>query len=599
MRLICSLKISLVFLISLFAVGCGQKLSEGTSSDGSFISGVLPGSGSPDNPYLISSVEDWNYVGENPDLWSSDFQLQNDIDFTGHEMKIWGAYKENPENPEDVLIDQPFLGSLDGNGFALRNIYLDHRLGRDPDVKLGVFSYLSGNVSDLSILEAEVYSEGNETGILAGRVRGENVLIENVVISGDVHSRRFVVGGMIGRMISGTVKSSSSSADVTVEGAAAGGLIGSARGGPETDVKVIDSEATGSIRRANDSGQESLGQLKFGAFGGLVGNASKIHVENSHAKGSVDIHNIEFAAAGGLIGHVFVLPENGFTASDASIEDSSASGDVIADATVPTDLSRPVHLGGGDEDYRDDFGDLDPPSYNGKRVGGLIGEVRGARILRSFSSGAVEGSEQVGGLLGLRFTHVKVAPWPTFIIQSYSESSVKGVSQVGGLIGQAAENDFIVDSYALGSVQGERQVGGLAGSFQGNIQSSYAMGIVSPLEEDQDFTAESEAGFLVGSGSPTVTNGAFSFTQGNNTATDSPYNLVENAATLEAEEFRDASHFHGDGFSIPDPAGDNSNLVDGSVWFMEENGSHPILRWQLVEDSSATQSVVNLSQLSE
>jgi hypothetical protein len=96
-------------------------------------------------------------------------------------------------------------------------------------------------------------------------------------------------------------------------------------------------------------------------------------------------------------------------------------------------------------------------------IGGLVGLVwvdgHQATVEASYAIGDVNGSDQVGGLIGL------VAG--VTIKDSYALGDVIGVDkEVGGLIGFAFEGS-IINAYSAGRVQGARDVGGLVGSSVG------------------------------------------------------------------------------------------------------------------------------------
>ncbi|WP_206193249.1 beta strand repeat-containing protein, partial [Aliarcobacter cryaerophilus] len=107
-------------------------------------------------------------------------------------------------------------------------------------------------------------------------------------------------------------------------------------------------------------------------------------------------------------------------------------------------------------------------------VGGLAGENNGL-IQNSYSSGSVNGNEQVGGLVGRNWGGGRVQ-------NSYASGSVTGFNEVGGLVGRS-EGSTIENSYATGNVSGHSDihshVGGLVGFNDGTIENSYASGTVN------------------------------------------------------------------------------------------------------------------------
>ena len=106
-------------------------------------------------------------------------------------------------------------------------------------------------------------------------------------------------------------------------------------------------------------------------------------------------------------------------------------------------------------------------------VGGLVGSNYGGSIANSYATGAVNGNEDVGGLVGRNLVGQSDAG---SITSSYAVGSVYGYRIVGGLVGE--NGGSIANSYAAGSVNGDRTVGGLAGQNYGSITDSYAVGSV-------------------------------------------------------------------------------------------------------------------------
>jgi len=120
-------------------------------------------------------------------------------------------------------------------------------------------------------------------------------------------------------------------------------------------------------------------------------------------------------------------------------------------------------------------------SATGNNAGGLVGEISvfataTALISQSHATGTVEGSNSIGGLVGLSASEATIT-------NSYAEGNVSSTgSIVGGLVGLSASSDSISvsQSYATGDISGVDNIGGLLGS-QGDattIANSWAEGAV-------------------------------------------------------------------------------------------------------------------------
>ena len=113
------------------------------------------------------------------------------------------------------------------------------------------------------------------------------------------------------------------------------------------------------------------------------------------------------------------------------------------------------------------------------RVGGLVGNQVGGRILGCYVTGRVEGTgNDVGGLAGASNGN------NTVIAASYANAEVSvgqglGQQMAGGLVGELEAT--VIASYAIGPVSGNSRVGGLVGysGLQSSVSTSYATGTVT------------------------------------------------------------------------------------------------------------------------
>ena len=277
------------------------------------------------------------------------------------------------------------------------------------------------------------------------------------------------VGGLVGANSNdlgdgvNTISRSTASAAVTATTHWVGGLVG------QNDGPISDSHATGDVDGS-------------AYVGGLVGQNDG-PISDSHARGSVQGRS----ESGGLVGYNF-----------SSITDSSASGDVGDAASAGQDLGGLIGLNSGGAVTRSNAtGDVTSTSDT---IGGLAGRNEGT-ITESAASGAVTGSDWVGGLVG----------WNGLINSGHSISASRASGNVtgsgqaaGGLVGRNAGT--ISASYATGTVTGVVSVGGLVGRLLGAIVAAYASGDVSGsgnavggLVGQSDSTSTVRASYAAGS----------------------------------------------------------------------------------------------------
>ena len=107
-------------------------------------------------------------------------------------------------------------------------------------------------------------------------------------------------------------------------------------------------------------------------------------------------------------------------------------------------------------------------------VGGLAGYQYNSNITNCYATGSVSCGETVGGLVGFQYLR-------STVVNSHATGSVSAFDRlVGGLVGYQSRNSSITNSYATGDVEGSAEIGGLVGSqASSSITNSYATGKVS------------------------------------------------------------------------------------------------------------------------
>ncbi len=212
------------------------------------------GTGEPNDPYQIATMEQLLAVTSGQNLTGKCFRLAADIDAAGMVFST-------PVVPV-------FSGTFDGNGHAVRNL----RVRGIGD--LGLFGEVrpGGRVLNLSVSDADALGT-----LYAGALVGRNAgTIERCDSTGFVAGMGSGTGGLVGYN-QGTVTGSRSAADVLGD-SDAGGLVGANTG------FISDCTTTGSI-------------FANGYAGGLVGNTSG-GVSTSCSSASVTASS----NVGGLVG---------------------------------------------------------------------------------------------------------------------------------------------------------------------------------------------------------------------------------------------------------------------------------------------------------
>jgi len=275
-----------------------------------------------------------------------------------------------------------------------------------------LFITVSGEVKELN-LATETVNGVVGNGALAINLDSDGI-INSVIVTGNVDGSLFsYVGGLVGSS-SGTIIDSTMNGNVKGN-AFTGGLVGSSSG------SISGSTVTGN---SNISGGDNVG--------GLVGELSSGTISKATVAVTVTVTG-SGEYIGGLAG-----------SSYGSISESH---------------SHAVVVGGTDNN----------PGDHG--TGGLVGYL-GGLLTDSSATGAVTGTNEVGGLVGSTGVAAEIR-------NSHATGDVNGDDKVGGLVGNLDLLHVIVDSYATGDVVGQDYVGGLVGYASGNISNSTVSGTVS------------------------------------------------------------------------------------------------------------------------
>jgi hypothetical protein len=281
------------------------------------------------------------------------------------------------------------------------------------------------------------------------------------------------LGGGLAGGIGGQVSNSYATGTVTVKGSG-GGLIasyGSTTGG------LSNSFATGDVFGGSNNG-------------GLIGTASasdsSLVISNVYATGDVLASQPTLglsdpgAGEGGLIGVAAITGPYHITLTNAH-----ATGNVTAALNYGAGFDLSSAFGGLVGQFNDpNGGSLIENSYatgtvdaskaaTVQPVGGLVGRATGVNIKGSYSTGAVIGKNEVGGLVGMFFGSGPRGNVIATIDTSYTTSTVTATNPnpsnptVGALIGQAAVAAIGPDVFFNGGTAGGVGLGNA--KFFGNV----------------------------------------------------------------------------------------------------------------------------------
>ena len=237
------------------------------------------GSGTPQDPHQIASVEDLIYLSQTSADWGLHFIQVADIDFGADETAVDWDNDGNPDgmNPAGFSpigdFSNKFTGSYDGNEKTISNLYATGGNWK------GLFGVVDGAaISDLGLINVDISNFFNTSGALAGQV-GNATTISNCYATGALVGQGNNIGGLVGTFNSSTISDCYSRCSV---------------------------ESTGTTPSS---------------IGGLVGRLSFSTIENSYSTGTVTV-NVGATNVGGLVG---ISENNGGTITN-SFWDTQTSG---------------------------------------------------------------------------------------------------------------------------------------------------------------------------------------------------------------------------------------------------------------------------------
>ena len=395
----------------------------------------LNGTGSPDSPYQISSVADWDTVATymNSAQNSFDgqyFKLMNDIDFSNAEFIPWAA-------DGTTAFNGVFLGS----GHTVKGITY-----RATTANQGAFCYVgaTGEVRDLTVQGAITSTLANVGG-MAGRVKGtlRNCVSEMTVSStgtgtggvaalalagarfedcenhGAVTSTHGTVAGIAARAEGGTIfKNSKNSGTITYYGGAVatrnvGGIV--AYSNPATYEGCVN---TGEI--------VGKSAAHVGGIVGLCTEMDTLRLINCHNEGKVD----GASGVGGVLG---------FTTN--AVNDKPT---IVAIGCYNTgDISSTISTTWGTAGV---LGNLTPHSY----------------VADCYNTGSVsaKSAQFTSGVWGSCYDGMSTDQHST-IKRCYNTGTVTGAKYVGGVGGRLLGFSTVDSCYNTAQVSGQLGVAGI------------------------------------------------------------------------------------------------------------------------------------------
>ena len=451
--------------------------------DTKYIYEMLNGEGTEENPYLITSTNDFAYLVSQLATYDRNYGY-------GQFFKQIADIKAPIPNclyQGNAYKSAPFAGNYDGDSHKILNLtYLGTNGGEQSDA-IGLFSILHDGavIRNLDIEGADIEYPGNCCGLLAGVANG-NIRIENITLNGNIKSTKDKVGGLIG-YIEGNAQSL---AQISIRNVRLGvsfsesgsSYIGALIGWAENaSIQVEDISSDGIFKnlRGNNHVAGLIGKL----YGQI--DARKIKLQHTTLN---DFPISGNQNVGGLIGEAFLQAASSFKdiTIDMPIKGSSYVGGLIGQirSEAPTNILIAI------ENFQ-----LSNPAnrsqiQGGSYVGGMIGyshkthanaftiELKGESLFHA----SITGQSVIGGIFGsLDDTQIQFTPASRLYMDNESLEASSGIcgTLAGALSYQEPGKEILLDPEILVinpniKIKGGNNVGGIIGKlYNGTLTGTY------------------------------------------------------------------------------------------------------------------------------
>ena len=166
------------------------------------------GDGTIEKPFLVEDGHDLNAIRKN---LLAHYKIVKNIDLT----QVCNEQGGNGWEPIDA-----FRGTLEGNGFSIRNLFINRAEDRQA-----LFSSLRGGaIMNVGLVAVNIVGGALYCAPLVGQMTTQEDLVENCFATGSI-SAGGSIAGLVGRMDGGTVINSFSEVDINATAAYPSGLV--------------------------------------------------------------------------------------------------------------------------------------------------------------------------------------------------------------------------------------------------------------------------------------------------------------------------------------------------------------------------------------
>lgn len=428
---ILSVFIALIMVLSMFPVTV-MTVGAADTFDG--------GTGTAENPYLISKAEQMQAIAADTNLWSKHFKLTASINLAGSSTNLWKAIGSG------ISGGTAFTGSFDGGNHTISGLYV-----YTQDSYQGLFGY-TNNATIKNLNVSGSVGGGGYVGGIVGYLYGgsvENCSFQGTVdgtVSHDASDQ--AVGGIVGQNHSGTVINCKNEGSVISTGQYVGGVAGA---------------NIGTIDNCSNSGRITLSGTTSSYVGGITGKNTNT-VTNCYNSGTIDA-----ADSGGNIG--------GISGDNSGVEISNCYNSGTVNGSINTGGIVGGNFSKAKIKQCYNTGAVSGTNY----VGGITGQNdSNAAVLNSYNQATVEGKSYVGGIVGRNHDSKT---------KNATTGTVMNCYNIGSVTASATTNSYdggVVGSNVIGTSTGTvTNCYYLSGKASGGINKADASGKAEVKTEAQ------------------------------------------------------------------------------------------------------------------
>ena len=427
----------------------------------------------------LAGIQNYAEHGEYKDgIMSFNFMLKNNIDAS--ELK---DYKSIASSKDSQGKDQVFKGTFDGRNQSIIGLHADNGLfmnnaGTIENIKFysSVFKAADGSTAG-AIVANNIMLVGNDGSINRGLI--QNITGLGNTITGDNGA---TIGGLVGKNTSVIRNVSDESTVIAGENTTAGGIVGANTIGElkmTFDGLEFLMTMGGSIDNALSNSAVTTKNLASGSFAKNLGGIAGLNVSDGY--GSIDdvsAHGVTGKSGlaenvGGIVG------TNNGSIRSAYNESLVRGKNNLGGVAGVNAVDKEFKLSDGSTvetrasiNYATNAAEVIGDN-NSKNVGGLVGsQETGASLELGRNTGVIEGTENVGGMVGYNGRDTILNN-----LENAPQASITGVTNVGGVAGK--NEGYIFGSLDLvneGTITGVENVGGVVGenTTTGEIEGIHA-----------------------------------------------------------------------------------------------------------------------------